>query len=32
MRIPAVIGAFPEPFKSGTAGKKLPIRLVCFRL
>jgi hypothetical protein len=30
MRIPAVVGAFPEPFKSGTDGKKLPIRLVCF--
>ena len=29
MRIPAVVGAFPEPFRSGTAGKKLPIRLVC---
>jgi hypothetical protein len=29
MRVPAVVGAFPEPFKSGTEGKKLPIRLVC---
>ena len=29
MRVPAVVGAFPEPFKSGTDGKKLPIRLVC---
>jgi hypothetical protein len=28
-RIPAVVGAFPEPFKSGIEGKKLPIRLVC---
>ncbi len=28
-RIPAVVGAFPEPFQSGTGGKKLPIRLVC---
>jgi hypothetical protein len=27
--VPAVVGAFPEPFKSGTDGKKLPIRLVC---
>jgi Domain of unknown function (DUF4430) len=30
MRVPAVIGAFPEPFRSGENGKKLPIRLVCF--
>ena len=30
MRIPAVVGAFPEPFRSGVDGKKLPIRLVCF--
>jgi hypothetical protein len=30
MRVPAVVGAFPEPFKSGRFGKKLPIRLVCF--
>ncbi|HEX6027106.1 MAG TPA: DUF4430 domain-containing protein [Solirubrobacter sp.] len=29
MRVPAVVGAFPEPFKSGVDGKKLPIRLVC---
>jgi hypothetical protein len=29
MRVPAVVGAFPEPFKSGQDGKKLPIRLVC---
>jgi len=28
-RIPAVVGAFPEPFESGVGGKKLPIRLVC---
>jgi hypothetical protein len=28
-RIPAVVGAFPEPFASGVGGKKLPIRLVC---
>ena len=28
-RIPAVVGAFPEPFESGINGKKLPIRLVC---
>src|SRR4051812_13961873 len=29
VRVPAVVGAFPEPFKSGLDGKKLPIRLVC---
>ena len=29
MRVPAVVGAFPEPFKSGHEGKRLPIRLVC---
>jgi hypothetical protein len=29
MRVPAVVGSFPEPFRSGEAGKKLPIRLVC---
>jgi hypothetical protein len=28
-RIPAVVGAFPEPFESGIGGKKLPLRLVC---
>jgi hypothetical protein len=28
-RIPAVVGAFPEPFTSGLDGKKLPVRLVC---
>jgi hypothetical protein len=27
--VPAVVGAFPEPFASGSDGKKLPIRLVC---
>ena len=29
MRVPAVVGSFPEPFKSGQDGHKLPIRLVC---
>jgi hypothetical protein len=29
VRVPAVVGAFPEPFHSGLDGKKLPIRLVC---
>jgi hypothetical protein len=28
-RVPAVVGAFPEPFLSGSRGKKFPIRLVC---
>jgi hypothetical protein len=27
--IPAVVGAFPEPFVSGTAGKRLPVRVDC---
>jgi hypothetical protein len=27
--VPAVVGAFPEPFASGSEGKKLPILLVC---
>jgi hypothetical protein len=31
MRVPAVVGSFPEPFRSGQDGKKLPIRLVCLR-
>jgi hypothetical protein len=30
MRVPAVVGSFPEPFKSGSEGRKLPVRLVCF--
>ncbi len=29
MRIPAVVGSFPEPFLSGTEGKRLPIRIEC---
>jgi Domain of unknown function (DUF4430) len=29
MRIPAVVGSFPEPFVSGVEGRKLPVRLVC---
>jgi hypothetical protein len=29
VRVPAVVGAFPEPFLSGSEGKKFPIRLVC---
>jgi Domain of unknown function (DUF4430) len=31
MRIPAVVGSFPEPFLSGEDGKRLPIRLDCAR-
>jgi Domain of unknown function (DUF4430) len=29
MRIPAIVGAFPEPFRHGTEGKKLPVRVEC---
>jgi hypothetical protein len=29
VHVPAVVGAFPEPFRSGLNGKKFPIRLVC---
>jgi hypothetical protein len=29
MRVPAVVGSFPEPFVSGVEGRKLPVRLVC---
>jgi len=29
MRIPAVVGSFPEPFGSGSEGRRLPVRLVC---
>lgn len=31
MRVPAVVGAFPEPFLSGVDGKRLPVRLDCAR-
>jgi Domain of unknown function (DUF4430) len=31
MRIPAVVGSFPEPFLSGQSGKRLPVRLDCAR-
>ena len=27
--IPAIVGAYPEPFRSGTEGDRLPIRLEC---
>jgi Domain of unknown function (DUF4430) len=29
MSIPAVVGSFPEPFLSGSEGKRLPIVMVC---
>ena len=29
MRVPAVVGSFPEPFASGAGGRKLPVRIVC---
>ena len=29
MRVPAVVGSFPEPFTSGVDGRKLPVRIVC---
>jgi hypothetical protein len=29
MAVPAVVGAFPEPFLHGTAGKRLPVRVEC---
>jgi hypothetical protein len=29
MRIPAVVGSFPEPFLSGRGGKRLPVRVEC---
>ena len=28
-RIPAIVGAYPEPFLSGTEGDRLPVRLEC---
>jgi hypothetical protein len=31
MRIPAVVGSFPEPFVSGSGGRRLPVRLVCLK-
>jgi hypothetical protein len=29
MRVPGIVGAFPEPFLHGYRGKKLPVRLEC---
>jgi hypothetical protein len=28
-RIPAVVGAFPEPFRHGVSGRRLPVRVEC---
>jgi uncharacterized protein DUF4430 len=28
-RIPAIVGAYPEPFRSGVEGERLPVRLEC---
>ncbi|MEA2473167.1 MAG: hypothetical protein QOE06_1082 [Thermoleophilaceae bacterium] len=29
MRVPAIVGAYPEPMKSGSEGKRLPVRVQC---
>ncbi len=29
MRVPAIVGAFPEPFRSGTEGERRPVRVEC---
>jgi Domain of unknown function (DUF4430) len=29
MHVPAIVGAFPEPFLRGTGGKRLPLRVEC---
>jgi hypothetical protein len=29
MRVPAIVGAFPEPFVSGIEGKRRPVRVEC---
>jgi hypothetical protein len=29
MRVPAIVGAYPEPFLHGAGGKRLPVRLEC---
>ena len=30
MRVPAVVGSFPEPFRSGYEGERHPVRVRCF--
>ena len=32
MRVPAIVGAYPEPFASGTEGKRRPVRVECERI
>jgi hypothetical protein len=32
MRVPAVVGSFPEPFRSGSGGKRYPVRIECARV
>jgi hypothetical protein len=32
MRIPAIVGAYPEPFASGVEGKRRPVRVECDRV
>jgi hypothetical protein len=32
MRVPAIVGAFPEPFVHGFEGKRFPVRLECVDL
>jgi hypothetical protein len=29
MRVPAVVGSFPEPFRHGISGRRLPVRIEC---
>ena len=29
MRVPAIVGAFPEPMRHGIEGKRLPVRVEC---
>jgi hypothetical protein len=29
MRVPAVVGSFPEPFLAGEGGKRIPVKVVC---
>jgi hypothetical protein len=29
MRVPAIVGAYPEPFASGLGGKRRPVRVEC---
>jgi hypothetical protein len=32
MRVPAVVGSFPEPFRSGSGGKRFPVRIECVKV